>query len=462
MISVTISSDLSFEKSGLPQSTVRLIRETFNFENPNYIKNERLGFKNFGVPRFIELLTESSDCYHLPRGCVGQLSKIVDITVTDKTTQNPVVFPPSSLALRDYQHQALNAMLLGNQGLLISPCGTGKTEIGCAIIHARKQKSLVLVHTKDLAQQWRERIQTRLNIEPGIIGAGKWDDSKLITIATVQSLQNGLEPAFTSQFGLVILDEGHHSPARTFGEIVNQFPTRYRYALTATPKRSDGLEFLMHAAFGRTLYEIQDADLSDDQTITPSVVVVETGSYFPEIDSYDQLLSRLFQDENRNNLIIETLSKEAIDGHSCLVLSQRISHINLLSKMLNDSFPAIRTAIITGKESQTFRRTALEDMREGKIAVLFAVQLANEGLDIPKLDRLFLCAPIRSTSRLIQQIGRIKRPFPGKQDAVIYDFLDDCISLAKSQYYTRSGVYKSQNISIKRLVYGNRNFRRAA
>jgi superfamily II DNA or RNA helicase len=457
MITVNISCDLEFEKAGINQSTIRLIREHFSYENPIFIKNERLGFKNFGVQRFIGLMGESLDCYRLPRGCLGQLSKIIDIIVSDKTTTAPVEYPQHSLSVRDYQQAALNAMLIGNQGLLISPCGTGKTEIGCAIIHERGQKSLVLVHTKDLASQWSERIKTRLNIEAGIIGAGKWDDSKPITIATVQSLQNGLEPAFVNQFGMIVLDEAHHCPARTFGEIVNQFSARYRLALTATPRRSDGLEFLMHAAFGRILHEIKDDDLDSDQTITPSAAVVETNAYFPQIDSYDQLLSGLFQDESRNKLIIEVLSQEAMDGHSCLVLSQRISHITILNKMIADRFPTIRTAVITGKETQAFRQKALDQMRSGALSVLFSCKLADEGLDVPRLNRLFLVAPIRSTSRLIQQIGRIKRPFPGKKDAIVFDFLDDCISLAKSQFYTRSGVYKSQNIPMKRRTYGYRN-----
>jgi len=463
MIPVIISSDLSFEKSGINQSTIRLIREHFTYENPVYIKNERLGFKNFGVPRFIELLTESPDSYRLPRGCVGQLSKLVDITVMDKTIQNPVEYPPSTLTLRDYQQTALNAMLASNQGLLVAPCGTGKTEIGCGLIHKHSQKSLILVHTKDLASQWQERVKTRLNIESGIIGAGKWDDSKAVTIATVQSLQNGLDTAFLNQFGMVILDEAHHSPARTFSDIVNQFPARHRYGLSATPNRADKLEFLMYATFGRVLHEIKDSDMDAGQTVTPSVMVLETGAYFPQIDSYDQMLSGLFQDESRNNLIIETMSQEAMDGHSCLVLSQRISHLALLFKMLSTSFPDIKAAIITGKESSTFRQEALSRMRSGELSVLFSCKLADEGLDIPRLDRLFLCAPIRSTSRLIQQIGRIKRPFSGKQDAVVYDFLDDCISLAKSQYYTRSTVYKSQNIPIEKVSYGrHRHPRKAA
>jgi superfamily II DNA or RNA helicase len=463
LLEITIASDLSFQKYGLSQGIVRSISERFTYENPVYIKNKRLGKRNFGVPRFIELLSESPDSYHLPRGCIGQLSELLDISGTDKSTQNHVEYPAPSLTLRDYQQTALNAMLASNQGILVAPCGSGKTEIGCALILGRRQKSLVLVHTRDLMQQWVERISTRLNVEPGIIGSGKWNDTKPVTIGTVQSLQNGLDAAFLNQFGQVILDEAHHSPARTFSEIINHFPAKYRHGLSATPNRADKLDFLMYAAFGRTLHEIKDADMDEGQTITPSIRVLETGSYFPQIDSYDQMLSCLFMDETRNSLIVENISKDARNGHSCLGLSQRISHLQTLSKMLSERFPGVKAAIITGKESPSFRNQALDRMRSGELQVLFSCKLADEGLDIPRLDRLFLCAPIRSSSRLIQQIGRIKRPFPGKQGAVVYDFLDDCISLAKSQFYTRSGVYKSQNIPIEKAIsYGYRDFRKAA
>jgi superfamily II DNA or RNA helicase len=129
--------------------------------------------------------------------------------------------------------------------------------------------------------------------------------------------------------------------------------------------------------------------------------------------------------------------------------------------MMSESFPNIKSAVITGKESPASRQKSLDQMRSGELQVLFSCKLADEGLDVPRLDRLFLVAPIRSTSRLIQQIGRIKRPFPGKKDAIVFDFLDSCVSLATSQFYTRSGVYKSQNISIKRRTYGYRNTQKA-
>ncbi|MBV5268427.1 MAG: DEAD/DEAH box helicase family protein, partial [Burkholderiaceae bacterium] len=228
------------------------------------MKNAKLGFRNWGVSQTLSLLRDTGDYYRLPRGCLGQVGQLVEIEIENQTIENPVDFPPSSLSLRPYQQTAVNALLQSNQGLLVAPCGAGKTEIGCDLIHIRCQKTLIITHMKDLVQQWAERISSKLNIEAGIIGAGRWDDSKAVTVATVQSLRNCLQPSFVNQFGMVVLDECHHAPAKTFCEILNLFPARCRYGLSATPTRADGLEFLMYAAFGRILHEITDADMGAD------------------------------------------------------------------------------------------------------------------------------------------------------------------------------------------------------
>jgi superfamily II DNA or RNA helicase len=452
---ITIREDISFSKYGLSQDIVKAIDQRFTYENPNYLKMLKLGKRCYGIPQYIKLLSESVDSYHLPRGLAKPLLSLINgVFFEDRTTINPVEFPESNLELRTYQAEALQTLLKCNQGLLVAGCGSGKTEIATALVKERSQKTLVLVHTKDLLNQWKERIQSRLNIEPGIVGAGSWDDSRPVTVATVQSLQSGLDQSFTTQFGMIVLDEGHHAPARTFQDVVNVFTARYRVALTATPHRSDKLEFLMEAAFGRVLHQIESADLAG-HTISPAVKIVETSSYFPSIDSYNDLLTGLFHDEKRNSLIVETISKEAAAGHSCLVLSQRISHVKELQSLLNERNPSVETALVTGKESAAYRNESIEKARTGEIQVIFSCRVADEGLDIPRLDRLFLTAPIRSTSRLTQQMGRIRRPFPGKKGAIIYDFVDPLISLAKSQSYSRINLYKNENFQIERFSYGS-------
>jgi superfamily II DNA or RNA helicase len=453
---IVIKEDISFSKYGLSMDIIKRIRESFTYENPLYIRMQKLGKRCYGIPKNIELLSEAVDRYHMPRGVLRQLVSIIDsdLSFDDQTVTNPVEFPQSNLELRDYQKDALKSLLNCNQGLLVSPCGSGKTEIGISLIKERSQKTLILTHTKDLLSQWETRIQERLGVNPGVITAGKWNDREAVTVATIQSLQSGLSPDFTSQFGTIVLDEAHHAPARTFSDVINQFPGRYRYGLTATPGRADRLEFLMHATFGRILNEIKTDEIAG-HTVRPAVKVIETATYFPAVDSYNDLLAGLFQDEARNQLIIKQVSKEAGAGHSCLVLSQRISHIKTLQSLLNEHNPAIKTAVITGHESSAYRNESIEKARNGEIQVIFSCRIADEGLDIPRLDRLFLTAPIRSTSRLTQQVGRIRRPFPGKTGAIIYDFVDPLISLAKSQSYTRINLYKNENFRIERFSYGS-------
>ncbi len=125
---------------------------------------------------------------------------------------------------------------LKNQGIVVGPPGSGKTVVAIEAVVARAQKSLILVHTKDLAQQWWDRFRNFTDIEPGLIDSENYD-VRNVTIGMVQSLNRPLEPSFTSEFGLVLIDEAHHTPAFTFQNLINQFSARYRYGLTATPER---------------------------------------------------------------------------------------------------------------------------------------------------------------------------------------------------------------------------------
>ena len=294
-----------------------------------------------------------------------------------------------------------------------------------------------MVHTKDLAQQWRDRFRSFTDIEPGLIDSENYD-VRNVTIGMVQSLNRPLEPSFTSEFGLVLIDEAHHAPAFTFQKLINQFPARYRYGLTATPERSDGLSFLLHATVGPVISEIKkDCLYLNGDIIKPKVKVIHTNFYMPDCRDYGQLLAAITKDDDRSHLILRFLQDEAKAGHFCLVLSERISHIKKLHKLFSDRRPDIHTACITSKNTKDQRNDAIKPMNQGKLNVLFATKIADEGLDIRRLDRLFLTCPVRSTNKVTQQIGRIQRPFPGKHDAVVYDFVDSLCGLAKSQFYSR-------------------------
>ena len=331
------------------------------------------------------------------------------------------------------------------------PPGAGKTVSAIEAVIRRGQKTLIMVHTKDLKEQWRDRFQKFTGIEPGIIDDSNFDTEQPIIIGMVQSLNaRKLNTDFLSSFGCVILDESHHAPASTFERLINQFPARYRYGLTATPERRDGLTFMLNGVFGPVLHEVKRDELfSEGQIIQPEIKAVMTDCYLPACDDYRTLIDAVTGDADRNHLILKHLISEAGTGHCCLVLSERISHLEDLFLIFSTLKAGIRSEILTSKVPKTARKRILQDAEEGKVKVIFATKLADEGLDVPRLDRLFLTCPVRSASKVTQQVGRIMRTFPGKQDARVYDFVDKNIGLAWSQWLTRKReAYKDFEIEV--------------
>lgn len=415
------------------------VHTRFTHRNPKFTENERLGFSNFGVPREISLYSENGTDLIFPRGLVRDVFSLnPDLQVEDHTVSVPVQFKPSKIILKDFQIEPVNRMLRKNQGLFVAPPGSGKTVCGIEVITKRNQKTLVLVHTKDLLVQWCERFHQFTGYAPGVIMEGKWDDQESVIIGMVQSLNKPLDTNFLNQFGLILLDEAHHAPAFTFQKLINQFPARYRYGLTATPERRDGLSFILKAVIGPVIHEIKRNELvANGEIMEPVIKVIETNFYLPEVQSYGAMITAITEDEARNNLVLKHVAEEARASHFCLVLSERIEHVHQLWEQFCLEYRDIPSAGITSRSSKKIRDAALKEMAQGKFNVLFSTKLADEGLDLPRLDRLFLTCPIRSVNKVNQQIGRIQRKFPGKPDCIVFDFRDSLVSLAESQFHTR-------------------------
>ncbi len=435
---IIIHNYLEICKSDNPYLNVAALQKRFTYPNPRHAEAERLGFSTFGIPKTICLVEETGSSLILPRGLIANL--FVNnpfLQIEDRTVTRTAEFSASQITLKDYQVEPVNQLSVKFQGLLHAPSGAGKTVMGIELILRQAQRSLILVHTKDLLQQWDERVRTFTDVERGVISADRFD-IKPITIGMVQSLTKPLGSQFVNQFGLVLLDECHHCPATTFQTLISQFPALYRYGLTATPERRDALSFILHAVMGPIQATVGQEELfSNGHILKPTIRVIQTNCYLPECRDYGHLLAMLTRDRERNNLIINHVIAEAWEGHSCLVLSERINHIKELYRLFMKMFQDGKAAVITGTDSKSKRGQAIEAMTTGKISVLFATKLADEGLDIQRLDRLFLTCPARSSNKVSQQVGRILRTHEGKKDAIVYDFVDSLVGLAESQYFSR-------------------------
>lgn len=269
----------------------------------------------------------------------------------------------------------------------------------------------------------------------------------------------------------------HHGPAPTWTHVINQLPARYRFGLTATPKRADGLEIITTRVLGPVCSEVPRSAVKDASgIITPRLRTINTGIESqtwrrheervadyqkraaelklqgeavpkPPLMPFGAILDELLTSEERNRLIVETLLKEC-PGHYSLVLSKRVEHCLELAYLLNKTEldrgikPRLRTSVVHGKLDKKVRANILELAQAGKCDILFAVEIAKEGLDIPRLDRLFLVGGGRNEAVTEQQVGRIQRDFPGKVDAVVFDFVDELIPPMRAQHWKRRAVYR--------------------
>jgi len=241
------------------------------------------------------------------------------------------------------------------------------------------------------------------------------------------------------RFGLIIADEGHHLPAASYQRLLPFFPAKYRFALTATPDRPDGLTPLMLYGIGPILVTVDHQQLVDGgHLVLPKIRVVETGCN-PDADTYSKVVAALVTDPERNETIVDLACRHAEAGHSTLVLSNRVTHCRCLAKLISDrGMPA---EALTGSVGKKKRKETLQRFREGSIKVLCATSLADEGLDVERLSRLILATPARAEGRTIQRLGRLMRPHPGKGTPVLFDLVDDH-PMARRQHAARRTAYR--------------------
>lgn len=427
-----------------PRAVEHLLRD-LSFPNPEYISRVRYGRWVGATPEEISLLEEQDGLATVPRGAVALVREAVraagqELAFVDRRTVCSEVHYEFGFELRSYQERAVMALVNRAQGCAIVPCGGGKTVIGTAAIARTGQPALILVHTHDLVEQWSATVKDALGLDAGIVAGGRFE-LRQITVATVQSLvtlDDSARADLGARFGTVILDEAHHAPASVFREVLSWLPGKYRFGLTATPERSDGLTPMLHLCIGPELFRIDHQQLVDaGHLVVPRVVPVSTGAT-TDAESHAAIVGDLATDPDRNRLIVDLVAREA-KGCSVLVLSGRVDHCQRLAKLFTAA--GTEAAALTSKVAKHKRSGILDRFRDGSLKVVCATSLADEGLDISRLERLVLATPTRAEGRTIQRLGRLMRPHPGKRTPVLYDLVDD-IPLARRQFAARKRAYR--------------------
>jgi superfamily II DNA or RNA helicase len=371
----------------------------------------------------------------------------IDYTIDDQRHQLPAVPFDFIGDLRSFQTTAVNAMLKREFGTLSAPTGSGKTIMGLYLIAQRGQPTIVIVHTKDLAHQWIQRIEQFLGIpadQVGLLGAGKKRIGDRITVALVQTLYR-MADQVAPLIGHIVVDECHRAPSRTFTEAVTAFDSRFMLGLSATPWRRDKLSRLIFWYLGDVNHEVNKAQLEHKGHILKADVIYRPTAfepYFDPVNDYSRMLSELTADDSRNHLIAADVEKEARDGEGiCLVLSDRKKHCETLQGILRYKH-GLESERLTGDLADEARKRVMENLQKGQVNVLIATgQLIGEGFDCPDLSTLFLATPIRFSGRVTQYLGRILRPAQNKARARVYDYVDVQVAPLMAAARARQRVY---------------------
>jgi len=445
-----VDAAIRIERGAISDKLLERLRRALSFPNPAFLDRLRLGLSPGGEPQVLCLLDEDGAEVRLPRGAIHDLRRLAALDGDDIECDDRRVVPGERLsglpdvALRPYQARAVDKLKRITQGTTVIPCGGGKTRVGIGAIQRLQTPALVLVHTLDLAEQWRGELRDLLGIEAGIVGGG--DDARApVTVGVIQTLARWdaeRRDAFLAGFGLLVLDEAHHVAASTFREIVGRCPARFRLSLTATPEREDGLTPLLDLFIGQALEVISHDELAAAGVLAlPDIRLMETAFAFPYLsaDDYAPMMTALVSDDDRNDLVVNSVVAEASADHTCLVLSGRVEHCRELVRRIRDR--CVDAAELTGRVPKQRRKTLLQRARDGELAVLVATSLADEGLDLPRLSRVFLAYPSRARGRTVQRLGRLMRPHADKDRAVLVDFVDRKIPILRRQHLERRRLY---------------------
>lgn len=433
------------------------------FLNPDYVKLEAIGRWTGNTQRNIVLYERyGKDRIVLPFGLLKTVYKSFkkdDDEFIAKFADNGYRSFESHITLYDYQERVVKKALSKKNGVIVMPCGSGKTQTALEIVARLGKKCLWLTHTQDLLNQSMERAKSCYGLntsEYGTITDGKINVGNSITFATVQTLCNVDLAELRFEFDVIIVDECHKcvgTPTNVmmFYKVLSNLSARYKIGVTATPKRADGLEQCMFSLLGGLIDEVTRQEVAD--TTCDVEVQKRLTNYKPDISIvtgadgtivFGSLVEDLISNQERNQKIVKDL--EDLDG-TCLILTDRLAHIDALYNLMKDKS---KCAKIDGRSSsktaKEFRKQVIGKLNRCEIKYLFATyKLAKEGLDIPTLRYVVFATPQKDYTTVAQSAGRVGRKADGKSKGVVIDYVDD--------FGLLYGYSKKRNTTYKKLGY---------
>jgi len=465
-IAIVQGNQLYIPKDGLPPKLINKLIRIAAFQNPEFYKAQAMRLSTFKTPRIIACAENFAHHIGLPRGCrdeVLELLNSLNITV-DLIDERNVGRPIRTKflgVLNKEQRQAAETLLNYDTGVLSAATGFGKTVLATHIIAARQRNTLILVHRKQLMDQWIAQLQTflkRENVIIGQIGGGKRKSSGQIDVALMQSLvRKGEVDDCVADYGQLLVDECHHLSAVSFEAVARQCKAKYMLGLTATPRRKDGQHPIIFMQCGPIRYHVDAKLQAGKRPFDHHVISRYTKYCLPATitEQYERppiqtVYAELSLDATRNQMIIDDVRHVLEMKRSPIILTERKEHVAFFANHLKGVTNNI--IVLQGGMSTKERKTVMEKLgsiRDDEERILIATgRYIGEGFDDARLDTLFLAMPVSWKGTLAQYAGRLHRTHHNKTEVRIYDYVDHLVPMLERMNQKRLIGYKSLGYTI--------------
>lgn len=461
-IKVILKDMVYIDKANLDGVVKNSFRRLATFANPEFYKKQKLRMSVYNVPMVIDCSKEDEKYLKLPRGTYNYLESLcnvnnIEIISKDERFVGNKIEVKFNGSLREEQQIAIDHMLKYDNGILCAPTGFGKTVIGCKLIAERKVNTLILVNKIQLLNQWKDRIKEFLDVkEVGEISSKKKNITNVIDVVSIKSLwNNGNVLDIAKNYGMIIIDECHHTAAYTFEQAINTGNAKYVYGISATPERENGHTPIIKMQCGDIRYKVDSLKFNKKLNIPMKVIAKKSHLNFTNqnIDNYElnEINDLIAKDIIRSENIIKDIKKEYDNGKNILVLTERLELMNYiydkLSKYTNNIFKYYGGIGKKVLKSYMELNNQINENEDNKIIVATGPYI-GEGFDDSKLDVLFLTMPISGQTRVTQYAGRLHRQDSNKKEILIYDYIDDNFSKTRNMFLKRKKTYEKLGYEI--------------
>jgi len=455
-VEVVQGNMLFIAKAGLPEAMLNRLIRLAAFQNPEFYSAQSMRLSTWDKPRIISCGEELPQRIALPRGCLDEVRDVLgqhDIHCNNRDERHMGQPIDAEFVgnLRDDQALAAHAMLAHDEGVLSAPTAFGKTVVAAKLIAERKVNALVLVHRRQLLDQWRERLAMFLNLPIKMIGqisGGKVTRANVVDVAVIQSLQHkGEVKDLVAEYGHVIVDECHHVSAFSVEQVMKQVKARYVLGLTATPTRKDGHHPIIFMQCGPIRFGVRVRDAAArspfQHLLLPRITDFRMHAGNAEVTIHD-VYSALVADPNRNRIILDDVHAAVKNGLTPMVLTNRTDHLEQIAAGLKGLDHVLILKGGMGKKQRQAvadRLAAIPD--EVPRVILATGSYIGEGFDDSRLDTLFLTMPISWRGTLQQYVGRLHRIHHGKRVVRVYDYVDIQVPMLARMYEKRLRGYQA-------------------